>query len=115
IHFFIIGYFWAKTVQPMAGYEVAKVPDLGYATLKEGGLVWGMTGWEEYSLITEPKILFKINHTDAPLSYYTGLLGNNGCFIGMAAYTGFYGVCSPKKGDYVYMSATSGAVGQLVG
>ncbi|XVE84388.1 hypothetical protein DITRI_Ditri17bG0008500 [Diplodiscus trichospermus] len=34
---------------------------------------------------------------------------------GMAAYAGFYEVCSPKKGEYVYVSAASGAVDQLVG
>ncbi|KAJ6734021.1 PROSTAGLANDIN REDUCTASE [Salix koriyanagi] len=49
--------------------------------------------------------------TDVPLSYYTGILG----MPGMTAYFGFYQVCSPKKGEHVYISAASGAVGQLVG
>jgi NADPH-dependent curcumin reductase CurA len=34
---------------------------------------------------------------------------------GMTAYAGFYEVCSPKKGEFVFISAASGAVGQLVG
>ena len=34
---------------------------------------------------------------------------------GLTAYAGFYEVCSPKKGERVYISAASGAVGQLVG
>ena len=34
---------------------------------------------------------------------------------GMTAYAGFYEICSPKKGEYVFISAASGAVGQLVG
>ena len=34
---------------------------------------------------------------------------------GMTAYVGLYELCSPKKGEYVYVSAASGAVGQLVG
>ena len=33
----------------------------------------------------------------------------------MTAYVGFYGICSPKKGDYVFISSAFGAVGQLVG
>ncbi|XP_058184281.1 2-alkenal reductase (NADP(+)-dependent)-like [Rhododendron vialii] len=33
----------------------------------------------------------------------------------MTAYTGFYEVGSPKEGEYVFVSAASGAVGQLVG
>lgn len=39
-------------------------------------------------------------------------------FAGMAgftAYAGFYEICSPKKGESVFVSAASGAVGQLVG
>lgn len=34
---------------------------------------------------------------------------------GMTAYTGFFEVSSPKKGESVFVSAASGAVGQLVG
>lgn len=34
---------------------------------------------------------------------------------GFTAYAGFYEVCSPKKGERVFVSAACGAVGQLVG
>jgi NADPH-dependent curcumin reductase CurA len=34
---------------------------------------------------------------------------------GVTAYAGFFEVSKPKKGDYVFVSAASGAVGQLVG
>ena len=34
---------------------------------------------------------------------------------GVTAYFGFYEVCCPKEGEYVFVSAASGAVGQLVG
>lgn len=34
---------------------------------------------------------------------------------GITAYAGFYEVCSPKKGEYVYVSAACGAIGQIVG
>ncbi|WOH07847.1 hypothetical protein DCAR_0727281 [Daucus carota subsp. sativus] len=97
--------------QPIVGYGVAKVVDSGTPKFKKDDLVWGMTGWEEYSLITNTDTLFKIEHTDVPLSYYTGLLG----MPGMTAYAGFYEVATPKKGEYVFISAASGAVGQLVG
>ena len=33
----------------------------------------------------------------------------------MTAYVGFYELCSPKKGEYVFVSLAFGAVGQLVG
>jgi NADPH-dependent curcumin reductase CurA len=54
---------------------VAKVLDSADPNFKKGDLVWGVTGWEEYSLITETDFLFKIQDTDVPLSYYTGILG----------------------------------------
>ncbi|GKV02170.1 hypothetical protein SLEP1_g14635 [Rubroshorea leprosula] len=96
---------------PITGYGVAKVWDSGHPDFRKGDLVWGLTGWEEYSLITIPERLFKIRHTDVPLSYYTGILG----MPGLTAYAGFYEICSPKKGEKVFISAASGAVGQLVG
>ncbi|KDP35123.1 hypothetical protein JCGZ_10657 [Jatropha curcas] len=97
--------------KPMNGYGVVKVLDSTHPNYKKGDLAWGFTGWEEYSLITSPQLLIKIEHTDLPLSYYTGILG----MPGVTAYAGFYEVCSPKKGEFVYVSAASGAVGQIVG
>ncbi|KAI3470313.1 hypothetical protein Pfo_026976 [Paulownia fortunei] len=96
---------------PIVGYGVSRVVDSSHPNLKKGDLIWGITGWEEYSLITAPDSSFKIQDTDVPLSYYTGLLG----MPGMTAYAGFYEICSPKKGETVFISAASGAVGQLVG
>lgn len=54
----------------MAKVVCSRNPDL-----KKDDLVWGITGWEEYSFLTETKSLFKIEHKDVPLSYYTGILG----------------------------------------
>ena len=62
-------------MQPLVGYGVAKVLDSGNPNFKKGDLVWGITKWEEYSLITNVEGLFKIQHTNVPLSYYTGILG----------------------------------------
>ncbi|KAJ4723809.1 2-alkenal reductase (NADP(+)-dependent) [Melia azedarach] len=100
-----------KPGSPLDGYGVAKVLDSTHPNYKKGDLVWGFNGWEEYSLITSPQLLIKIQHTDVPLSYYTGILG----MPGMTAYAGLYEVSAPKKGEYVFVSAASGAVGQLVG
>jgi 2-alkenal reductase len=98
--------------KPIYGYGVSRVIESGHPDYKKGDLLWGIVGWEEYSVITPMAHMhFKIQHTDVPLSYYTGLLG----MPGMTAYAGFYEVCSPKKGETVYVSAASGAVGQLVG
>lgn len=55
---------------------MAKVLDSANPNFKKGDLVRGKTGWEEYSLITTTEVpLTKVEHTDVPLSYYTGILG----------------------------------------
>ncbi|KAG6664889.1 hypothetical protein I3843_02G108400 [Carya illinoinensis] len=107
----LTGYDRYTPGRPIFGYGVAKVLDSGNPKFKAGDLVWGTTGWEEYSLITKTESLIKIQHTDLPLSYYTGILG----MPGMTAYAGFYEVGAPKKGEYVFVSAASGAVGQILG
>ena len=40
---------------------------------------------------------------------------HNSGMPGLTAYAGFFDVSKPKKGDYLFISAASGAVGQLVG
>lgn len=63
-------------MQPITGEGVAKVVDSSHPDFKKGDLVYGMTGWEEYSLITATGSLFKIHDKDVPLFYYLGILGN---------------------------------------
>ncbi|KAK5841302.1 hypothetical protein PVK06_010212 [Gossypium arboreum] len=63
---------------PITGLEVSKVIDSRNPELKEGDLFWGITGWEEYSLLKSSEGLFKIHHTDIPLSYYAGILAASG-------------------------------------
>ncbi|XP_042030094.1 2-alkenal reductase (NADP(+)-dependent)-like [Salvia splendens] len=109
----IEGYFAApfRLGYPISGYGVSRVLNSSHTDYKKGDLIWGITGWEEYTLIKDLTGIFKINDTDVPLSYYTGLLG----MAGMTAYAGFFELCAPKKGETVFISAASGAVGQLVG
>uniref|UniRef100_A0A0A8XTJ2 Enoyl reductase (ER) domain-containing protein n=1 Tax=Arundo donax TaxID=35708 RepID=A0A0A8XTJ2_ARUDO len=95
----------------LVNHGVSKVVASGHPDFKVGDLVWGITGWEEYTLNPKPESLFKINHPEMPLSYYIGVLG----MPGLTAYAGFFNVAKPKKGDYVFVSAASGAVGQIVG
>ncbi|XP_021289462.1 2-alkenal reductase (NADP(+)-dependent)-like [Herrania umbratica] len=95
----------------LVGYGVSRVIQSTHPDFKEGDHVWGITGWEEYTMIPNPEKLFKITYTDVPLSYYLGVLG----VTGIAAYVGFFNLCSPKEGETVFVSTASGGVGQLVG
>jgi NADPH-dependent curcumin reductase CurA len=65
---------------------VAKVLDSRHPDYKKGDYIWGMTGWEEYSLITATETLFKIHDKDVPLSYYTGILGKPFGFCNCSIY-----------------------------
>ncbi|XP_062095082.1 2-alkenal reductase (NADP(+)-dependent)-like isoform X2 [Humulus lupulus] len=67
-----------KLHSSISGYGVAEVLESGDSNFKEGDLVWGITGWEQYSIINETQSLFKIPHTDVPLSYYAGILAASG-------------------------------------
>lgn len=93
------------------GFGVFKIVDSDNPDFRPGDLFSGITGWEEYSLLYKAEQFTKIERDDIPLSYYVGLLG----MPGFTAYAGFYEVCAPKKGDLVFVSAASGAVGQIVG
>lgn len=65
-------YGWMQVID---GYGVGKVVESGDPNFSKGDLVWGFTGWEEYTLITLTRMLIKIPPTHLPLSYYTGILG----------------------------------------
>ncbi|RWW33745.1 hypothetical protein GW17_00001523 [Ensete ventricosum] len=93
------------------GFGVCKVVDSTNPNFCVGDYITGLTGWEEYSTIVRTEQVRKIEVLDVPLSYHVGLLG----MTGFTAYVGFYEICAPRKGDYVFVSAASGAVGQLVG
>ncbi|XP_027156342.1 2-alkenal reductase (NADP(+)-dependent)-like, partial [Coffea eugenioides] len=67
----ISGYSPGSTI---GGFGVAKVVDSRHPKFEKGDSAWGQTKWEEYSLIAESDSLIKIEHTEVPLSYYTGLL-----------------------------------------
>ncbi|XP_051126487.1 NADP-dependent alkenal double bond reductase P2-like [Andrographis paniculata] len=97
--------------QPIVGLGVGRIVDSSHPEFEKGELVWGMTKWEDYTLIQSVGSLFKITNTAVPLSYYTGILG----MPGVTAYFGFFEFCAPKEGESVFISAASGAVGQLVG
>ncbi|CAG8547485.1 12520_t:CDS:2, partial [Dentiscutata heterogama] len=73
--------------------------------------------WEEYTHIPAnatsgiESLAKEIANSNAPKSYFLGILG----MPGMSAYVGLNKIGKPKKGETIFITAASGAVGQVVG
>lgn len=82
-----------------------------------GDLVMAFYGANaEYALIKGDKLkdagLWKISNPHGlDITYFLGVLG----MTGATAFQGLYNIGKPKKGETIFVSAASGAVGQLVG
>jgi NADPH-dependent curcumin reductase CurA len=89
---------------------VGQVVESKNPMFEAGDYVNGMLGWENYSL-SNGQGIYKVTKGEVPLSYHLGILG----MPGMTAYVGLFTIGSAKKGDNVFVSAASGAVGSVVG
>ncbi|MDE0944721.1 MAG: NADP-dependent oxidoreductase [Alphaproteobacteria bacterium] len=76
-----------------------------------GDFLFGMLRWEEYSIACGHEDLRKINPDLAPISWHLGVLGAPG----LTAWVGMMELGQPKAGETVFVSAASGAVGQIAG
>ncbi|KAI8140402.1 hypothetical protein BJV82DRAFT_581365 [Fennellomyces sp. T-0311] len=105
--------------KPMTGDTMNVVVKSNNPNFKEGDLVYGLTGcgvFSEYFTVTKQMVpFFEVRNdpkeTGLPISNYVGVLA----MPGMTAYVGLLKFGAPKKGETLYVSAASGAVGQLVG
>lgn len=103
-----------------AGFELGKVMQCGAVgeviesrstKFEKGAIVTGMLNWETHTLVKGSAGLMPIDPTLAPLPYFLGVLG----MPGFTAWYGLLKIGEPKEGDTVFVSAASGAVGQVVG
>lgn len=102
--------------QPMQGSGVATVLASGLPEYKKGDLVIGIMPIEEYSTLSEAALkAYGIKKLENPLGldlkHFISALG----MPGLTAYSSFYDIGKPKKGETIFISAASGAVGQIVG
>jgi hypothetical protein len=101
--------------EPITNLVIAKVLKSDNPNYKAGDLISGHLNFEEYSAV--PKGLVdgsfkKINNPyNLDLKLFTGPLG----MPGLTAYSSFYEIGKPQKGETIFISAASGAVGQVVG
>lgn len=95
--------------------SIAKVLRSNNASYKEGDLVIGHVPIQEYISLDGPN-LQRIRKLENPLGIedirvFLGPLG----MPGLTAYSSLYAIGKPKKGETIFVSAASGAVGQIVG
>ena len=107
------GKSYAKPVEvgePMEGGTVGEVVASKNERFREGDIVLGHAGWQEYG-ISDGQRLRKLDPAAAPIQTALGVLG----MPGMTAYTGLLNIGQPKAGETLVVAAASGPVGATVG
>ena len=98
-----------KVGEAMQGGAVGEVVASNDPGLKPGDLVSSMMGWRE-AFNAKPEQLQKIDPKGLPPQVFLGAAG----MPGMTAWAGLTQVAGVKAGETVFVSAASGAVGQVV-
>ncbi|KAF2476132.1 NADP-dependent leukotriene B4 12-hydroxydehydrogenase [Lindgomyces ingoldianus] len=102
--------------KPITNRSISKVVKSDSSKFKPGDLVISsdVTPIEEYSVLSKEWVE-KARKLENPYNLdpkiFLGALG----MPGLTAYSSFYEIGKPKKGETIFISAASGAVGQLVG
>ncbi|KAJ5948206.1 hypothetical protein N7466_001221 [Penicillium verhagenii] len=101
--------------KPLDTATVGKIVRSNNADFKEGDLVIGHLPLQEFVALDSPNMV-RIRNIENPLGLedirvFLGPLG----MPGLTAYSSLYDIGKPKKGETIFVSAASGAVGQLVG
>ena len=100
--------------KPIENSAVSKVLKSNNSKFKEGDIVIGPMPTEEYSIVsgeTAEKVKKLDNPHNLDPKLFVGALG----MPGLTAYSSFYAIGEPKKDETIFISAASGAVGQIVG
>jgi NADPH-dependent curcumin reductase CurA len=95
----------------MRGIAIGRVEQSRNSAFKEGSIVQGMLGWQEYALGNGEGLSLLPDNPSIPLTAYFGLFGH----IGMTAYFGLLDIGKPQAGETLVVSAAAGATGSLVG
>lgn len=101
--------------KPITNSAVVTVLKSDHEKFKAGDKLYvPLTNTEEYSALSKDLANSAIvlqNPYNLDERLFTGALG----MPGLTAYSSFYEIGEPKKGETIFISAASGAVGQLVG
>ncbi|KAL2069990.1 hypothetical protein VTL71DRAFT_14670 [Oculimacula yallundae] len=106
--------------EPIDNNAISTIVSSDNARFKKGDVVIGYAKFSEYQTVDksradkeEPAGGLSILHNPLGLDekIFLGGLGMSG----LTAYSSFYEIGKPKKGEVIFISAASGAVGQIVG
>ncbi|KAF9115729.1 hypothetical protein BGX27_006676 [Mortierella sp. AM989] len=100
--------------KPLDARGVAEVIESKNPKYPKGSIIHAFIGWEEYTVVPDlptTRIIPEVRETKLPLSSYVGVLG----MPGLTAYASLKDIGKPKTGETIFISAASGAVGQLAG
>ncbi|PWY75385.1 NAD(P)-binding protein [Aspergillus heteromorphus CBS 117.55] len=100
---------------PIDSAIIARVLRSNHASYKEGDLIIGHLPIQSYISVSAEQLV-RVRALENPLAIedvrvFLGALG----MPGLTAYSSLYEIGKPKKGETIFVSAASGAVGQLVG
>lgn len=101
--------------KPIDNRVIAKVLKSNNANFKEGDVVFGHLPFQQF-IALDDKTVAGIQKVENPyelddIRLFLGPLG----MPGLTAYSSLYEIGKPKKGETIFVSAASGAVGQIVG
>ncbi|KAI9240742.1 MAG: reductase RED1 [Podila humilis] len=102
--------------KPFSSAGVSEVIQSRNPAFPIGAIVMGITNWEESSHVpaaaaSQFKVLEDARESKFPLRYCIGALGN----ASFTAYGSLKRIGQPTKGETLFVSAASGAVGQIAG
>ncbi|KAH6664057.1 hypothetical protein B0J14DRAFT_251272 [Halenospora varia] len=100
--------------EPLQSAAISKIIKSDNEKFKVGDMVTGNINMAEYSAIPKD-FANQLRKIDNPYNldprFFIGPMG----MPGLTAYSSFYDIGKPVKGETIFISAASGAVGQLVG
>jgi NADPH-dependent curcumin reductase CurA len=96
----------------MRGLALGEVVASKHASYKEGQLVQGLIGWQEWAVASDAAPLLPVAEIQGVSpSLYLGVLG----MTGLTAWVGLTEIGRPQPGETVVVSAAAGAVGSVAG
>ncbi|MFD1362855.1 NADP-dependent oxidoreductase [Lentibacillus salinarum] len=99
-----------KLNEVIDGGSIGEVIESKSDRFKEGDVVTGMFGWQEYYVAGENEVR-PIDPSIAPITTHLGILG----MTGLTAYFGLLDIGKPKEGETIVISGAAGSVGSTVG